>query len=75
MKNYRLRYDYTDLGGNGDWQIWKRKYVFFGLIPSDWQLEFYTPVEEVMATWINENVKVQSERIRLKIELYGDPDC
>ena len=70
MDKYEIEYDYTDLGGNGEWLIYRRKFIFFGLIPNGKECVFSSQIEDVLVEWINENVNDCTERINLKRKLY-----
>ena len=70
MSDYDVVYDYTDLGGNGNIEVIKRKYVFFGLIPTlDWELVHTSDTKESCFDWINENIVDSFERVDLKLKI------
>ncbi len=67
---YKIEYDYTDLGGDGNYHIFKRQSILFGLITC-WEIEKVLQTEEQVAEWIDENVKSIDDNIYLKKYLYN----
>ncbi len=69
MKNYDVIYDYTDLGGDGNYDIIKREYYFFKLVPTlEWNVVYSSKSEDKLNEWVDENVKNIDERIYLKLK-------
>lgn len=65
MKKYKIIANYR----TAYWEIYRRKFIFFGLIPTGWEFEFRHFDREDLANWIDRNVKEQDERIHLKLNL------
>lgn len=57
MASYKIEQKDFETENIQEWYIYKRTYVFFGLIPTGWELELCTQNIKELETWIRNNMK------------------